>query len=202
MFSQVLIENDFDQPNTYAVDWNGTYVAPNITDAGLQFGPHPTSPNWWETFGLTMSRRNDLGDVLLCVRFRMTVTAGPEENAFEVSIRGAEDGMVLKYSSGNQLLSLYTKTAAAEWVVHASAGTALSAGDHQLELALYGKGNAFAGELRDLNSGVIPVLTSYALPATGVTSMMGSQLSHPLIVTRAVVGTPTPASAARILAHL
>jgi len=50
-----------------------------------------------------------VGDVLFCVRLRMHVGADPGANAFQISVRGGSEGMVLGYGAASQVLTLTRK---------------------------------------------------------------------------------------------
>lgn len=193
LFSEIALNEDFAGQNAYAANWSPSFVQPTLAAGGLTFGAHPASPNWWEMFSPTGTKRADFGDVLMCVRLKMTTGGVPGANAFQISLRGGSEGMVLTYGSGSQAAYFATKTSAADtWVTHDSKSFPLPAGEHTLEFALYGRDTSFFGEVKDLASGkVATVRANYGLPRTGPVELLGWKLSAPLIVTNVVVGTPT-----------
>jgi serine/threonine protein kinase len=209
LFQSIVIQDDFHTDSPYAALWAGTHVVPSLTPEGLQFGPHPLSTSWPETYSQTLTKNAGLGDVLFCVRFRTQVGANPagaeQANDFHIAIRGgiggAQEGMGVIYKGKRQRLVLATKEAADFWQEHASTPLVLAEGDHFIEVAIYGEGNDFFSETKDIATGEIHALhASYAVPALGTAAMIGWQLSKPLLVTRIAVGTPTSDTRPRIMA--
>jgi hypothetical protein len=208
LYASVALEDDFGSGSQYSELWAGSYAAPTLTSSGLQFGPHPASPDWWNTYSPTTTDESDFGDVMFCVRFTFDTTpsavaipdGGTYADAFQVSIRGGSEGMVLGVGGVSESVSLTTKIDSTNsWVTHASAAFDLAPGMHTMELALYGEGNSFYSEVKEVGTGVVvPLQATYALPATGPVQMLGWQLPQPLTVTRVAIGTPSSATAARI----
>jgi hypothetical protein len=211
LFQNVALEDSFGAGSTYNQAWVGTYAAPTLTTNGLQFGPHPLSPNWWDTYSPTDTHESDFGNILFCIRFVFQIDPSAVEipdgggsfaNGFQMSLRGGSEGMVLGIGGVSQSIGLSTKIDASNtWVDHGSVAFALVPAAHTIEMALYGNGNDFSAEAKDVGSGLVQALhTTYALPATGTVEMLGWQLPHPLVVTRVAVGTPSTDAAARISA--
>jgi hypothetical protein len=200
IFGSLALADDFGATTTYAQDWTGSWVSPTLTAQGLQFGPHPQSANWWDTYSPTQTKETDFGDVLLCVRFRLHVGTDPGDNSFQVSLRGGSEGMAFSYGVRTQYLVLQTKVDANDtWVTHSAALVPLSPGDDDVEMALYAKGNDFYAQMKEVATGrVYAMQASYALPATGLAALLGWQLAESLTVTRAAIGTPTVDAAARM----
>lgn len=210
LFATVSLEDDFGPSSTYSQLWTGTYVAPTLGAGGLQFGPHPASADWWNTYSPTTTNETDFGDVMFCARFSFATTAmavpipdgGTYADAFQISLRGGSEGMVLSLGGVAETVNLSTKIDSTNtWVTHASLPFDFAPGTHTMELALYGSGSSFYSEVKDVGSGsVVPLQASYALPATGTVGMLGWQLPQALVVTRVAIGTPAPAAAGRIMA--
>jgi hypothetical protein len=195
------LEDDFGAKSTYAQDWTGSYVTPTLTPGGLQFGPHPESANWWENYSPTGTKATNFGDVLACVRLRMHVGNDSGDNSFQLSLRGGSEGMVLAYGVKSQELGMTRKTSANDtWQSYGAGVVPLAAGDDDIELAVYGRGTDFFGQMKDVATGRVYTLKASepSLPPTGVVAMLGWELAHALVVTRIAIGTPTPDAQRRI----
>lgn len=195
MFDNVLFDEAFDP--AYDTRWTASFAAPVRTNDGLKFGPHPIPADWWNTYSPTTTKRADFGDVLVCVRARVQLGASPGANTLELSLRG----MTFAYAVTTHELNLATKIADEQWVQHAHTTPAAPppAGEREIELALFGAGNAFHGEVKDVASGTVDdIHGTYALPAQGALTLLGWQLVQPLVVTRVVVGAPGADARARI----
>jgi hypothetical protein len=153
------------------------------------------SSSWPDTYSQAATKNAALGDVLFCVRFRVAVVpndpAAKQANDFHIAIRGGQEGVGILYMGYEQRLVLKTKEAEPDfWQEHASKRLVLAEGDHFIELAIYGEGNNFYSEMKDITAGEVHALhASYAVPALGNATMIGWQLSK--LVKRVAVSHPS-----------
>jgi hypothetical protein len=199
LFASVVVSYGGGSAGDYATTWTPTYVEPTPTADGLSFGPHPVSSDWWENYSVTTTKETHLGDVLACVRVLLPVGASGT-NSFELTLRGGSEGMVFGVNGLKREVSLSTKASASgTWVEHASAPITLPTGQHEIELALYGHGNDFAAEWKDVDTGAVGALrATYAVPPEGSAALVGWELPQAALVRRVAIGIPTMAAADRI----
>lgn len=200
MFESLPLGDDFDSQTQLDSGWqwqnDGRFPRPRLDGGSLIFGPHNLNPaEWWNNWTPVRSLA-EFGDVLYCVRYRIKPPSGvaPGDSVFNTSIRGESGGMNIVLDPLSSVVVLNTRTTDTTWVEHGRAGMTFKLDTEQtIEIALYGRGSHYYGEVKNLDSGeVVGMSANYAdLPAQGVVGMLGWRLKYPLYVDRAAVGTPS-----------
>lgn len=200
MFDTLPLSDDFDSQARLDSGWqwqnDGRFPKPRLDGGSLIFGPHNLNPaEWWNNWTPVRSLA-EFGEVLYCVRYRIKPPSGadPSDSVFNTSIRGESGGMNIVLDPLSGVAVLNTRTTDTTWVEHGRARMTFKLDSEQtIEIALYGRGSHYYGEVKNLDSGeVVAMSTHYAdLPAQGVVGMLGWRLKYPLYVDRAAAGTPS-----------
>lgn len=206
MFDAPPIADEFDSQSTLDANWqwqnDGRFPRPKLDGGALTFGPHNLKPEeWWNNWSPVRSYL-EFGDALYCVRFRVKVPAATAagDSVFDISLRGESGGMVLTTAAGGSSIVLHTRINDSEWVEHRRGVLPIARDLEQtLEAVLYGRGNHFYAEVRNLDSdNLVALAADYALPEKAVVGMLGWRLADLVRIDRAVVGAPSAAAGAII----
>lgn len=199
MFAATALVDDFDNQSTLDINWqwqnDGRSPKPKLAMGSLVFGPHNLKPD--EPLNNTTPVRsfNEFGDVLYCVRFRMSVpsSAVGTDSSFDISLRGESTGMVLTTSAAANTVILRSRKTATDWVEFGRNDLVVKRDVEQIvDAIVYGKGSHFYGEAHSIDSDAVVGLTAdYTLPAKGFVGMLGWRVNDAIRVERAVVGTPS-----------
>lgn len=199
---------EFDDATAYAAKWKGAHTAPTVAGGALVFGPHPLNTNWWENYSPTTSVNTSYGDVLICLRFRMTPTlmddsqSGQSLELFTRLASGAAfetSGMVLNVLGSTGRVTLHTRLGESMWAFHDEKKLAWSGTtEHVVDAILYGRGDRFVGEIKADKLPVVALKAKHSVPATGAIGLLGWRNNPAVYVDRLIVGTPQSSVAARL----
>jgi hypothetical protein len=212
LFAVPAYVEEFDDPTKYAEQWTGTWAAPTVAGGSLNFGPHPMTPDWWDNYSPTWSKK-EYGDTLVCARLRLTppMIAIPDEDMFEITARVPEEAafetgaMSLGLLTADKKLVFRTRITADQWQEHGDAPFALDRGvENTIDVLFYGQGDKYVAELRNnAYPDEITVLPATAqLSPTGMLTLLGWRDRDAVHVDRLVIGAPAAEVLDRLVAEL
>jgi hypothetical protein len=199
MFQMRLLTDEFDSQATLDANWNwkndGRFPPPSLSTGSLVFGPHNLDPmQWWNNW-TPLASLASFGDVLYCVRYRVTPPSSLKsgDNTFETSVRGDSGGMSLVMDPIGSAMILHTRLSDSTFVEHGRQPLAFKLDTEQtVEVVLWAHGNHYYVEGKNVDTGEVEALAvDYPkLPAQSFVGMLAWRLKNPLFVDRAVVGLP------------